>query len=238
MKFGIIKSKIEKLFVESYSNNKFKDQLFVFEELVLKDKNVKKLYYLYDELSQNKGLDKQLAENFINESLVIYNNTINNITKQNWLELNEWLKPVVVTNNYSDIDNLFSDNITLLEEKIKSKHSIVETLQQLPKELVVSESVELNDLINVANKTIGDYLKTLSESDQLKVKNILKESDDKLQLKYEILKENVLEKLTELKVNETDSEIITKIVETTEKIQSENFDKITYLKLRELDKDL
>ena len=114
MKFGIIKSKIEKLFVESYSNNKFKDQLFVFEELVLKDKNVKKLYYLYDELSQNKGLDKQLAENFINESLVIYNNTINNITKQNWLELNEWLKPVVVTNNYSDIDNLFSDNITLL----------------------------------------------------------------------------------------------------------------------------
>ena len=181
MKFGIIKSKIEKLFVESYSNNKFKDQLFVFEELVLKDKNVKKLYYLYDELSQNKGLDKQLAENFINESLVIYNNTINNITKQNWLELNEWLKPVVVTNNYSDIDNLFSDNITLLEEKIKSKHSIVETLQQLPKELVVSESVELNDLVNVANKTIGDYLKTLSESDQLKVKNILKESDDKLQ---------------------------------------------------------
>ena len=98
--------------------------------------------------------------------------------------------------------------------------------------------MELNDLVNVANKTIGDYLKTLSESDQLKVKNILKESDDKLQLKYEILKENVLEKLTELKVNETDSEIITKIVETTEKIQSENFDKITYLKLRELDKDL
>ena len=189
-------------------------------------------------MSQNKGLDKQLAENFINESLVIYNNTINNITKQNWLELNEWLKPVVVTNNYSDIDNLFSDNITLLEEKIKSKCNIVEALQQLPKELVVSESVELNDLVNVANKTIGDYLKTLSESDQLKVKNILKESDDKLQLKYEILKENVLEKLTELKVNETDSEIITKIVETAEKIQSENFDKITYLKLRELDKDL
>jgi hypothetical protein len=238
MKFGIIKSKIEKLFVESYSNNKFKDQLFVFEELILKNKNLKKIYYLYDELSQNKGLDKSLAENYINESVVIYENTINNVTKENWLELNEWLKPVVVTNNYSDIDNLFSDNITLLEEKIKSKHSVIESLQQSPKNLVESHELPLNDLVNVANKTISDYLKTLNESDQLKVKNILKETDDKLQLKYEILKENVLEKLTELKVNETDSEIITKIVETTEKIQSENFDKITYLKLRELDKDL
>jgi hypothetical protein len=238
MKFGIIKSKIEKLFVESYSNNKFKDQLFVFEELILKNKNLKKIYYLYDELSQNKGLDKSLAENYINESVVIYENTINNVTKENWLELNEWLKPVVVTNNYSDIDNLFSDNITLLEEKIKSKHSVIESLQQSPKNLVESHELPLNDLVNVANKTISDYLKTLNESDQLKVKNILKETDDKLQLKYEILKENVLEKLTELKVNETDSEVITKIVETTEKIQSENFDKITYLKLRELDKDL
>jgi hypothetical protein len=238
MKFGIIKSKIEKLFVESYSNNKFKDQLFVFEELILKNKNLKKIYYLYDELSQNKGLDKSLAENYTNESVVIYENTINNVTKENWLELNEWLKPVVVTNNYSDIDNLFSDNITLLEEKIKSKHSVIESLQQSPKNLVESHELPLNDLVNVANKTISDYLKTLNESDQLKVKNILKETDDKLQLKYEILKENVLEKLTELKVNETDSEIITKIVETTEKIQSENFDKITYLKLRELDKDL
>ena len=238
MKFGIIKSKIEKLFVESYSNNKFKDQLFVFEELILKNKNLKKIYYLYDELSQNKGLDKSLAENYINESVVIYENTINNVTKENWVELNEWLKSTITTNHYSDVDNLFSNNITLLEEKIKSKHSVIESLQQSPKNLVESHELPLNDLVNVANKTISDYLNTLSESDQLKVKNILKESDDKLQLKYEILKENVLEKLTELKVNETDSEIITKIVETTEKIQSENFDKITYLKLRELDKDL
>jgi hypothetical protein len=238
MKFGIIKSKIEKLFVESYSNNKFKDQLFVFEELILKNKNLKKIYYLYDELSQNKGLDKSLAENYINESVVIYENTINNVTKENWVELNEWLKSIITTNHYSDVDNLFSNNITLLEEKIKSKHSVIESLQQSPKNLVESHELPLNDLVNVANKTISDYLKTLNESDQLKVKNILKETDDKLQLKYEILKENVLEKLTELKVNETDSEIITKIVETTKKIQSENFDKITYLKLRELDKDL
>jgi hypothetical protein len=197
---------------------------------------------IYTELNniqkKNKGLDKSLAENYINESVVIYENTINNVTKENWVELNEWLKSTITTNHYSDVDNLFSNNITLLEEKIKSKHSVIESLQQSPKNLVESHELPLNDLVNVANKTISDYLNTLSESDQLKVKNILKETDDKLQLKYEILKENVLEKLTELKVNETDSEIITKIVETTEKIQSENFDKITYLKLRELDKDL
>ena len=46
MKFGSIKSKIEKILTESYLNETLKDQMFVFDQLVLKNRNVKKLYFL------------------------------------------------------------------------------------------------------------------------------------------------------------------------------------------------
>ena len=47
MKFGIIKSKIENVLLESYKNNTFKDEVKNFKKLVLENKNVSKLYYLY-----------------------------------------------------------------------------------------------------------------------------------------------------------------------------------------------
>ena len=40
MKFGELKSKIDTYLVESYKKNKLKDSLFVFEQLVLKNKNI------------------------------------------------------------------------------------------------------------------------------------------------------------------------------------------------------
>jgi hypothetical protein len=57
MKFGILKSKIEDCLVESYKKNSLKKDMFVFEELVLKNKSLSTLYFLYDELSKNKGLN-------------------------------------------------------------------------------------------------------------------------------------------------------------------------------------
>ena len=70
--FGELKSKIETYLTESYKSNKLKDSLFVFEQLVLKNKNISRIFFLYDELSDKKGLSESLANEFINESIVAY----------------------------------------------------------------------------------------------------------------------------------------------------------------------
>lgn len=237
MKFGIIKSKIENILTESFVKNSFKDQIFVFEELVLKNKNIKKLYFLYDELSSNKGLDKNLAESFINECITIFENTTNKISPNEIKELELWVSNVKSENNYENIDNLFSSNLALLENKLKSRNLISENLQKSI-ETPVEINATLDEIVETANKTINDYILTLSESERLKVKNILKESDEKLQVKFELLKESVVEKLTELKENEDNKEVLTKIDETIQKVQVENFDRLNYLKLKELERDL
>ena len=50
MKFGILKSRIENCLVESYRKDTLKKNMFVFEELVLKNKSLSTLYFLYSNI--------------------------------------------------------------------------------------------------------------------------------------------------------------------------------------------
>ena len=79
VKFGILKTKIETLLLESYSNNTFKNEIKTFNKLVLSNKNISKLFYLYDELSSNKGLSESIAKEFVFESITLYENIINRV---------------------------------------------------------------------------------------------------------------------------------------------------------------
>jgi len=238
MKFGILKTKIEKCLTESYENGTFKKDVFLFKELVLNNKNVSKLYYLYDELSKNKGLNESLGSEYINQSTIIYENIINKIDKLNLKELSLWLGHVKSGNNYNDIDNLFSSSVVNLEEKIKSKKTILENLKKQPITEKETLKVPMNKMVKVANKTVNDYITTLGESDKKKLTSILNESNDKLLIKYDVLKETVIEKLEDLKSEESNNEVLGRINETINKVQKESFDKLSYFKLLQLNKNL
>jgi hypothetical protein len=239
MKIGLLKSKIEKCLTESYGKDTFKPNMFVFKELVLENKNLSKLFFLYDELTTKKSLNESTASDLINESITIYENTINKINKKQIDELNLWLVGVKTKNNYEDLDNLFSSNVLTLESKIKSKKIITENLKQNPSNtLEITEKIPLNKLVNAANKTVSNFLENMDESDRKKLLNVLSEDNRKLKLKYEIIKETVVDKLELLKENEDDKEVLSRINETLNKLENEEFDKINYIKLYELNKNI
>ena len=238
MKFGLLKSKIEKYLVESYMNKDFKDTLFVFNELVLKNKNMSKLFYLYDELSANKSLNESVANDYINESIVIYENTINKISKKQLDEIKLWVGHVQAKNEYTEIDNLFSSNILTLENKIQSRKVILENLKKSTEKEDLVENVSLNTLVKVANKTVNNFLNELNETSKKSLLKVLSEDDNKLQNKYEILKETVVEKLEDLKLTESESDVIKRIDETIQRVSNEEYNKIAYFKLFELNKNI
>jgi hypothetical protein len=156
--FGEIKSKIETYLVESYKENRFKSSLFVFEELVLKNKNISKIFFLYDELKDQKGLNESVANEFIHESITAYENLINKVKPVHIQELNAWVGHVVCENKYQEIDNLFSTNVLTLENKIKSKKVILENLKTKKEDQKEIIKVPLKSMVNVANKTIDKYI--------------------------------------------------------------------------------
>ena len=185
MKFGKLKSKIEKKLVESYKNGTIKNDMSKFNSLVLKNKNVSKLFYLYDELTSNKGLNESIADEYLNQSITVYENTINKINTKDLKDLNIWVDGTEHGNEYDVVDNLFSTGVTKLEEKITSKKTILETITKTPKESKDVVAIPLKTMVDIANKTINNYVSNLTESDQKKLKSILSLNEDELKEKYD-----------------------------------------------------
>jgi len=238
MKVGELKSKIENQLVESYKKNSFKENIFIFEELVLKNKNISKLFFLYDQLSNKKGLSENVANEFINESIVAYENLINKVNPLHLRELNAWVGHQKCENNYEKIDNLFSTSVLTLENKIKSKKIILESLKKPEIEKKDIIKVPLKSMVSVANKTISNFISTLSESERKELKKILNTPKDTLVENYNETKDLVIEKLTNQKDNEKDSDTIKTINQVLEKIQTESFTELNFYKLKQLNESL
>jgi hypothetical protein len=233
MKFGQLKSKIEQHLLESYSKGEFKTEMKYFKKLVLENKNIKKLYFLYDELSSNKGINSEIVNDYINECITIYENTINKVNKANLENLNHWVDGVQTENIYESIDSLFSTDILNIENKIKNRRLVSESLIKQPN--VAKEPIQLpiSTMVNMANKTINNYIENLNESDRQELIKFLSIDETNLEKEYQIVKEDVINKL--LLINEkSDTETSTKINETISKIKSEKYDKFSYFRLKGL----
>jgi hypothetical protein len=238
MKFGILKSKIENVLLESYKTNTFKTELKNFKTLVLENKNVAKVFYLYDELNSPKALNETYINEFINESVKLYEKSLSKITKSDFNKLNEWVKNSNVENSYETIDNLFSTDVLTIESRIKSKKLISETLRKLPVVTTEGINLPLATMVSVANKTIKNYIDGLNESDKKELMSLLSEDDNTLTEKYNTIKETVVEKLTNMKDSSDDNSIKSRIDETLSKVLAEKYDKLTYFKLKSLNENL
>jgi hypothetical protein len=239
MKFGILKSKIENVLLESYKDGSFKNELKTFKKLVLENKNINRLFYIYDDLTTNKGLSNEVANDYINEMVTLYENTVNKISPTDLNKIKDWIKnPYIVENKYEVIDNLLSNGVLNLESKINSKKIITETITKNPvteKEVV---KVPLTTMVSMANKTISNYIDGLNESEKNEFNQMLSVDDSELESKYSTIKESVVEKLQTLYNQNHDRPTRNSINETIEKISSEKYDKLNYYKLKSLHDNL
>jgi hypothetical protein len=235
--FGLIKTKIEKRLSESYQNGTFKSEFSRFKKLVLENKKISKVLFLYNELIDNKNLSESNAKEFVSECMNSYN-TIN--LKNSDLKLLEnWLKNTTCKNKYSDIDTIFSNDVLKLVEKVESKNRIVEGLKQSPIQETKSQiNIPIKSMVQIANKTFSKHIEGLNESDKKELMGVLTISENELKDSFNKLKENTIEKLNLLKQNESDSEIKSKVDETISKIQNENVDRLNYFKLKKLNETI
>lgn len=239
--FGILKSKIENRLTESYGKDTLKKDLVQFKKLVLENKNISKLYYLYDDLSSKKGLNESIVDDYINSCITIYENTVNKITPKSIVGLQKWVGSIQCENEYKNIDSLFSNNLTKLEEKIQNKKMIKESLLQKENGVVLENlisNVSMKSLVNIANKTINNHISELNESEQNELKTLLSTPKETLVENYNKIKEDVITKLEKTKKSENDSETLGKIDEVIKKVTTESFNEVNYYKIKKLNENL
>jgi hypothetical protein len=242
-KFGQIKSNIESLMTESYGKSSFKNHMKSFKKNILENKRIAEAYFLYDELSKNKGLSKDIVDDYVNESIETIKNIVSSNTEK-IKEINMWVSENVKTqseNNYKDIDSVvYNSSVKNLEQVLESKNRIKNTISKKEVAKTVSESVNipLSSMLKIATNTFNREFGNISEEEKQELKTLL--SLDKKSLTEEIEKSKlvVIEKLN-TKLNEsTDDELTEKVEKTIEKINESEVSLVSLYKLRQLEQGL
>ena len=234
MNLGKLFSRIETLMSESYLNKTLDQETINFKNFVLENKNLSKIYYLYSELNKFQGLDKETAEEFINESCSQISDLQKNVKLNS---VNKWVKNVVCENKYETIDKLIDNNPLNIKEKIASKKFIKENLT---KKEVVKESIKipLSTMEKIKQNVVKDYISKLDENTQKELQTLFEIDDETLKTEFESIKENTITKLTSLLETESDSVVKNSINETISKINKENFSKINFINLKSLNEQI
>jgi hypothetical protein len=228
MTFGEIKSYIETKLIESYKNEKeFKKNLSEFKQNVLMNKKISKVYSLYDQLSTPQGLTESEAKDYLQEGLDFLDKILPQIKlpKSN----NEDIQ-----NHYKDLDTLVYTNNIDLFERISARKNIIKNLTTSKKQLTEHVSIPIKSMVSIANQTIKNFVETMNESDKKEFLNIISEDQTKLENNFIKLKEDSIFKLKSIIESEQDNDLKNKLTETISKIETEDFNQINYLKLKNL----
>ena len=223
--FGKIKTKIENTAVELAKKPNFKRFIFEFKSLVLNNKDMSELYYIYDDLSSNKELPQDLANDYINESIE-YSQVLIESQNKNIDYLNQWINSWNKSNinNYTDIDNvIYNNNIRNLESVLESKSKITESIE-LP----------LSSVIKIANENLKNELSSLNESEKKELENVLSLNFDDMKKEFLTLKENVIGNLKNTLNESAEKDIDGTINKTIEKIMDAKCNYYDYYKLKKL----
>jgi len=236
MRFGVIKTLVENKLVNSFKKNNLKEDMRLFNNKLIKNKDFCKLMSIYDNLNENKGLDKETA-NYLVDDLTKEFHSIN-LNESTIKFIKSWTGDVVKENKYSVIDDLIYGDTIKPEKKSIARKQIVESLNKIT---TLNESkspkVPISSMLKVANNTAKKYLETLTESDRKKVLEIVALNKEDLKSKFQELRESTITKLDSL-IAESDEDLKVRLNETKERISKTDINKDEYIKLWKLNINL
>ena len=239
--FGTIKTKIEKASIGLYGKPEFKTYMSQLKTMVLENKDLSELYYIYDDLSKKKGLSNDIATDYINESIEYSQILIEN-NERSLKNVDEWISSIVKksVNNYKDIDiTIYNKSIKNLETVLESKKRIINTIiSEDKKEIKESINLPLKTMLRVANDRLNKELSNINETERKELIELSSLSDKSIKLEIDTLKENVISNL-KTSLNESKEKDLKDTIENTiKKISESKYDKYNLYQLRKLNQGL
>lgn len=240
--FGLLKSIVENAFVTTYKTDDFKRIVKEFKEFVSNNKSVGEVYMDYSTILKTNGLTEEVAKDFLKYSIENIKTKIES-NKRQFEQFDTWVETLEesVENTYEDIDVMVnakkaSDFISLIESEKRLKTKLTE--KPIQKDTTINETINIpmTDMYNVVAETFANEYGTLSESELFELKSILKLTKEELTEGIERLKSEVLNKLSLLDVNDSDTKLA--LDETKMKVETTSVDSLSYYKLKKLSEGL
>ena len=241
-KFGEIKSKIEQISVDLFGKKDFTKFMRGLKSNILENKDLTEIFYIYDDLSSKKGLSKDIASDYVNESIEYCQILIeNNRTSLN--KLTKWVSQYNVEspNNYKNIDTIvYGNSIRDLETVLESKKNIISTIisEEIKKQIKESVNLPLSTMVKVAEENLKGEMSNLTESEKNELVSISSLSKEELETEFNSLKESVISNLKGSLNESKEDEIKTMIGQTITKISDSKCTHYDLYKLRKLNQGL
>ena len=241
-KFGEIKSKVEQISVDLFGKKDFTKFMRGLKSNILENKDLTEIFYIYDDLSSKKGLSKDIASDYVNESIEYCQILIeNNRTSLN--KLTKWVSQYNVEspNNYKNIDTIvYGNSIRDLETVLESKKNIISTIisEEIKKQIKESVNLPLSTMVKVAEENLKGEMSNLTESEKNELVSISSLSKEELETEFNSLKESVISNLKGSLNESKEDEIKTMIGQTITKISDSKCTHYDLYKLRKLNQGL
>jgi hypothetical protein len=241
-KFGQLKTNIEKTSIDLFGKNRFNQFMKEFKSNILENRDLSEIFFIYDDLSSKKGMDKDIATDYVNESIEYCQILIDN-NKTKISKLSEWVSSYNsnTENNYKNIDTIiYNNSIKNLETVLESKKQIISNLisEGVKKEIKESVNLPLSTMVKVAEDNLKNELANLSESDKKEITSISSLSKEELEKEFNTLKESVITNLKGSLNESKEDEIKTMIGQTITKISDSKCTHYDLYKLRKLHQGL
>ena len=241
--FGKTKNRIDSILVNTFSQKpKFKKAFHNLMESLKDNSTNREFFVLYSQI-ENKTFDKvKDAEEYLNESIKTLKSKKSKI---NLKPINTSIKKYKdyvgnKTNTlYESIDTLvFNENVLDIEKRIEAKKVLLKKLQTKKPKFVTENKVSTSLLINLSTKNFNKKYDTLTENDKIKFKTLMNKDINRLENEIDTLVEEVSGKLDKLMSESTDKTLLDKLQQTKEKILETKKNKVSFYKIKELNKTL
>tara|TARA_R100001086_G_scaffold86758_1_gene42333 strand:- start:697 stop:1440 length:744 start_codon:yes stop_codon:yes gene_type:complete len=242
--FGYYKKSIDSILESSYTDkNLFKENFHIIMGAMKLSKDFREFFTLYNEF-ESPTLNENNLEQYINESIDYLRPKIKNIKmvcnvldkvfakRKNLIKLTE-------NKIYDNLDYLvFKTGVKTLNKRIVTKKQLVENIKSKkttnkldtvlsPKVLAYSLSENFNKQFSGLNK---EEKELISEIITLKTEDLDKNFIEN--------KDSVIVKINKLVKESDDDNLITRLIETKNKVITMNSSKLSLLKLKQLKNDL
>jgi hypothetical protein len=236
--FGTLKVKILHNLTEAYVSG---DKKAVKEilSLIKENREFKELYLFYEEVENMYIEDKNLAESYVNNVEKLLKEKTKTVSKfSKSLDKKLIGENLVDVEVYKDLDLLAEDEtLKNIDKKIVGKKRLVEHLTT-KKELIESNSnfTSNENLLRIVltTKFNTEFEKNLSEDEKKELKKILSITNEELVNDYNMLKEEVCEKLITMSLLEDDTDLKDKLSNVLTETKRMPVTKYNYYKLQQL----
>tara|TARA_Y100001938_G_scaffold148371_1_gene231880 strand:+ start:2737 stop:3465 length:729 start_codon:yes stop_codon:yes gene_type:complete len=241
--FGIVKNKLDNILVESFnSKGQFKKIFHESMSALKSNKTSREFFVIYSQLENKKISDPVKAEKYLNETLDFLKEKKKHLRlKKLETTLSKFNKFQKKNRNplYENLDILiFSNNALDIEKRIEAKNNILKSIMEVKKEFVTESKIPNSLLINLSTKKFNEKFSNLTESDKKKFKELFNTDINNLENKMSSLVEEVTGKINTLIKNTEDKNLLTKLEETRKKIIESKTSKVSFYKIKQLNKTL